>query len=299
MILSMVVEAATEKLATWSTRCSCHERFCKILGPGLMQNLYDKHFHGLWNSCPCSGCRSSDLAMDKLGEVVDELWRESSTILLVNLMSMAGSNLTSEQTERLMMELQWIRVAMNALLRQTMQCWNVLPWVLAGIAHWDEDKARALANKVISQFKQDPRESVHHHRTWRLMQPGASFMRDLEAFAAGRPRSECSDDFLAELARLKFIPWNQTPIEARHSILSRRLGKQNTLGPARVSLSNRLLQFRRYLEQHGKSFMDKFTSIFEECHHVKRAANLVNMSSHPLWENITRDASTLKGVIGH
>ena len=42
--------------------------------------------------------------------------------------------------------------------------WQQLPWLLAGIAHHYEDRARECAAKVVHQYDASADEDVLHHR---------------------------------------------------------------------------------------------------------------------------------------
>ena len=50
------------------------------------------------------------------------------------------------------------------LVFDKLQHWQVLPWKLAALAHWDKEVVRATARKVLALFDAAPLDQDVHHR---------------------------------------------------------------------------------------------------------------------------------------
>eukprot|EP00969_Alexandrium_andersonii_P169402 7488767-Alexandrium_andersonii.AAC.1 len=69
--------------------------------------------------------------------------------------------LSPEEAARLQKDVDSVRAAMITELTVKLDYWQRLPWVMCGLAHPSEDKARTVAEAVLREFSKDPREHAH------------------------------------------------------------------------------------------------------------------------------------------
>ena len=117
--------------------------------------------------------------------------------------------------------------------------WQRLPWLLAGLAHLNEDTARRCANESIAQYDSAPDEAALHHRlTLEFCGKIGPLRADLEAFAAGASRDELPA-FRTEATKLFFIPVTERSIEEPHSRVMRAITYRHH-SPLSVTMSLRM-----------------------------------------------------------
>ena len=135
-----------------------------------------------------------------------------------------------------------------------------LPTHLCGLAHAEEDIARACGKRCIEAFERDPRREAHDDRTLYWMRKDCHLRRQLELFVAGKPRDECSLEFLEEVAALYFVPCVETTIEEKHARVA-NTKRARHLGPVAVSLANRFPMVISQVRA-GQFDMVKFLHLF-------------------------------------
>ena len=103
-----------------------------------------------------------------------------------------------------------------------MNFWARLPWKLCGMAHWDLDIARRIAEESILKFDElageDPTH-FHHYVAIQFLQIGGALRAHVEAFADGQ---DMHADLTLEVAKLRFIPIVERIIESPHALTKRR-----------------------------------------------------------------------------
>ena len=270
-----MIEAATDRLSQWVELCLCHDKLRKGLSKQQVRQLFRKHYKNRWSSCPCTGRRISELTADGLDRVIAELWNDMEQKVFNGMAKRHPHMLTPDVIASVTASVQYVRVHVNGHLQEKLNYLKQLPWVMAAFGHWDDYIFTKFAAKVLDMFAIDPRKDVHHRVTWRLLRPGSWFRAELEACARReKSRWECSNAFLVELGKLKFMPLHETPVEATHAKVSIRKGKRK-LGQVKVSLSNRLALFRNLVARYGKAFVNEFFSIFDQVRNPKGAAALL------------------------
>ena len=188
MELSLQIEGATKHLAFWCRGCICHQYLTlsePSMGRRALSETFSQQFSGRWHSCPCSGRRAPELAVDKVGEILTQVWADFERALLRGL---CRSGLGTDDRTRIVREYNAARVHVAATLRIKLGYWQSLPWLLAGVAHHDEQLARRTAQAALDNFDSDPRECAQHRITWKLLRPGAPFRAELEKVARGESR---------------------------------------------------------------------------------------------------------------
>ena len=97
-------------------------------------------------------------------------------------------------------------------LRTKLDFWVRLPWLLAALALPDEESARAHGQRALHDFHQDPRQEVHHRKTWDLLRLGVAFLEGLLAFLRGTPRWECGLAFTSQVSVFRLWSTAETVI---------------------------------------------------------------------------------------
>jgi hypothetical protein len=163
--------------------------------------------------------RADMMAHGRHLEVLRERWDETDIELLIGA-SAELHPLNKDEMEILEADMQLAKAGLETELRMKCDYWLRLPWVLCGLAYEDEEQSRALGARALAAFDQDPRQSAHHPKTWRLLHAGSAFRNGLEYFIQGKPRWECNDAFTMQVAAFKYIPVTETDIEEKHARVS-------------------------------------------------------------------------------
>ena len=194
------------------------------------------------------------------------------------LQNNAVRGLSAEDVQLLEADLQQGRAALSFNLNTKLDYWQHLPWHLAGIAHYDEEVARACARQCRNMFDADPREDSHHCLTFSLLQGGCDFRSALDEFCEGSARSDLSQLFLQVIAKFAFMPVVETTVESRHAKVA--LESQLRLGPVRVSLANRLPLLENKIAREPELLQDLLKH-FMHMRHLRCIPGIFNFQGHP------------------
>jgi hypothetical protein len=157
--------------------------------------------------------------------------------------------------------------------------WGRLPWKLCGLAHHDQDDARQVAAEVLVSFDEffgDDPSYVHHALSVVFLAKTGLLRAQVLAFAEGGPMGR---ELFAEVAKLRFIPVVERSIEAKHSLITRRVQKNFRTGRV-VSLILRVPDLKETMRR-DNDFILRFAEIFTKVRNPKQAASLLGISSHP------------------
>ncbi len=177
----------------------------------------------------------------KLEEVVTHVWRDIECTLLSLSPLQHAASLSPENWASLFADLRACQAHIAALLQVKTQFWKSLPWCLVGLAHGDAQIVRQMATSAIAQFEKDPRREAHHRITWHWMNPAGPLRNSVDFLAKGVITVlECPAHVVKSIARLRFVVVVETTIENKHARVT-MARRKHTIGPVRVSLSNRLL----------------------------------------------------------
>lgn len=171
------------------------------------------------------------------------------------------------------------KASVTLALQTKLQFLSGLPWLLAGLAVVDEERARTIGRRALAQFEAAPAEALHHRVTWTLLQPGAAFREDLERFVDGTPRASLSSAFRGQVAEFRLWQFNETGMEAKHGRVALDSASHH-VGSTRVSLSVRQLVLQRRLCR-DPAYMEQLTREFERVRHVRQAAVAMGFDMHP------------------
>ena len=161
--------------------------------------------------------------------------------------------------------------------------WQQLPWVLAGLGHWDLDVCRRLAVDVIQLFDQSSQVQEQHHRvTWEWLSVGSTIRAALQAFADGAPMSRQLREAIANLIFIVVVERQQ---EGAHSIIKRGTQFRKVGGPF-VSLQLRGVQLMQFFDKHRDKLMDMFSKMCDP----KKVCSWFGLSRHPLYKAAVHNA---------
>lgn len=196
------LHSVSDDFCSWAEGCDCHA----FLRPHRRQNSFSRQRaeysleaeqlkaarsvlglsaadggDGVSFVCPMAGRRAPDLACKAALRHFQHLSEER----LQDLMH-SGLGIDLAEMQEVLTDFSQGRSAMQAYAFQKLQCWDVLPWKLAGIGHADGALALECAKQCLKDFADGPKDPHLHHRlAWANLIEGAAFRTELEKFIAG------------------------------------------------------------------------------------------------------------------
>ena len=152
------------------------------------------------------------MAAGGLQDYLSDVWAGVVSDLLAQ--PSPGSNpLTGEERERITTDLEAAKGHITLQLMQKLSFWETLPWVVAGVAHTDQGRARKCAVKAIQCWQEcaDPR--LHHRLTLKWFRDTVGFMANLARIVHGGSFEECDGTFKQIILELQWLPVIETTIE--------------------------------------------------------------------------------------
>lgn len=191
-----------------------------------------------------------------------------------------ASPLTAEGWDIVLHDCRAGQKYLMGLLQLKTAFWFQLPWLLVGLAHFDEQVAKQIARRAIQLFENDRRQDAHHRLTWLWLHPGGTLRKQLQAYAdTPALRVEIGQPFFRMVVRLRLVIVVETTMEAKHlrMTIARRC---RHIGPVRVSLSNRLLLLERWLCR-DQNHIEQVVSAFSKARSLRKACMLLGVDRHP------------------
>ena len=275
------LESVPEALAVWCERCPCHDAFYRIrtsVDPNFrlsQARLFSHHFGKGCFRCPMAGKRAPELAAGALLEHIQVLWQDCFATVLLG--DHGPGDTTDLEEKQLHDDIEICRASIHVQLKAKLGFYNRLPWYLFSLAHVSECVARQCAMHAVAMYSVDSRPGAHHRITEQLLRPGTPFRLCLDRFISGEARCTLPAEFVNVVASCRFVPVAETTIEAKHSKVAKIKEK---LGPARVSLCNRMGEIEKLLDSSKEAFA-AFVQLFDQARQSSRLAGLLNISGHP------------------
>jgi hypothetical protein len=222
--------------------------------------------------CPLRGKRAPEMAAGQLFAVLQQICDAKLQDVLV---SCSQAYLTPDQTASILQDFEFGKAQLRRALQQKLSFWSNLPWLLCGLAHFDEDVARDCARQAVALFDAAP-PSSHHRVASRVLGHGLDLRREVDEFIAGKPL----DDLPAlqdEVYPKAFITIVERRGEALHSELHKALAGRRT-GGSYASVALRMPEMRDCARP---STYEQFAQHIREVRNPKRAAMLLNLGAHP------------------
>ena len=271
----MALFNVVENLSSWFEGCACHEQHVKVRNRRAHSRKEGAQL-GLQVSCPMMGKRAPQLASGCLQDTFEEL----SSLHKASLLKRMSSRSLSPQEEALVMQdFEAGRNYISLGLQVKFDFWGKLPWRLAALAHEDVGVARAAACDML--LKRDGLDVadpslVHHPVTLRFLHDSSPLRGMLQSFSEGGPMS---DVLRTEVSKLAFMPVVERSIEAKHSLISRRVQKHWRSGRI-VSLTLRVPDIKAEMARDA-AFFQELTQAFALSRDPVKAAQQLGVHEHP------------------
>ena len=222
------VGTALEELHVWAERCHCHPRE-DVAGSWERKRSAFKQAYGV-ATCILRSCRAFACAVGEPLEILNRLLSGANTDLFLDP-SMMG--VSEEERRVIMSDFAAARRQLVFIFRVKLGHWRSLPWHMFGIAHPDEEKARACMQRCL-QLYEDPATRSDHWVCVVMLCPGSAGYDESVRFDAGGRRGNMPFPFIMA-ARLFFASVSERWIEGRHAVASKAFKKQPTVAPLRLA----------------------------------------------------------------
>ena len=267
------LEQVPYHLAQWSKGCPCHD-FIRI-GKKSDKNLALSLHYGNSQACPLAGKRAAEVATDKVQGILEELLGTCVHDALV-----ADHGLQPHQMKVLMVDADAAKAALVCQVVLKMDHWQRLPWLLCGLAHWDQEKVQRTAAKAVEAMQKHAPEAFSSLTAPWMREPLYS---DLKAVAAGTllvPNASMA--FRKAVSSLFWVPINESCM--KHASASKAARMATNLGPVAVSLSNRWRHLNAKLSESAQSsqFMTSLLKALDLARDPRVAAEKLGLLKHPL-----------------
>ena len=264
------------RLASWFEGCPCHEIIMST--PGDDQRICPARREAAmkadgvsYGRCVLSSCRVVESVDGKVDEVIDDINQEISLSFRHTLAMKDQDGLTPPLAEqdKAMVISDFTLALSNIKLGVSVKFgWlKNLPWLLAGLAHLDAEKARRFGRVCISIYdKQEPNE--RHRISRKFLQEGTVLRDDIASFISGNDMSEV---LRIEVAVFHLIPLSDRLIEREHLYLGQVTGYKKGISLGHHYTVKRFLTLSRDLQdpRYEAEFVDAFLKL---CCPTKEAA---------------------------
>ncbi|CAE7037690.1 unnamed protein product [Symbiodinium sp. CCMP2456] len=277
MILSVL--NIVDGLTAWFEGCACHEVFSDPHSKKKLSRLAEQEFRacGTQRTCPMKGKRAPELAAGCLDEVFLDLLNISRDSVLK---CMRMHQLSSEEESVLWQDFESSRSFLQMGLQIKFDFWGKVPWKLAALSHPDQDVARQAAGEMLqlSDGLDAAADSalLHHPVTVDFLGAASQLRPLVQAFADG---GHMAATLHKEASKLAFIPVVERSIEAKHSLISRRVQKNWRSGRI-VSLTLRVPDIKAEVAADAE-FLNRLTEAFGLVRDPRKAAHQLGIQDHP------------------
>ena len=254
----LALDSMVEKLGSWSEGCSCHEN---VLLSERSDYKRQKKLRRLINGsggptpvageCRLKGKRAPAMASGKL----HSFFAKITEISLSDLMQTVRWGLTEEEWQIIASEWSMASAHIQNELRQKLQFWEQLPWLLCAMALPDENEGRLFAAKCVDQYKSVLAMGVDevslHRVAQKFLSETSSLRIDMDRWISGEPLAHLPH-LQSEVQKLALVPIVERVIESRASHIRAAL-RSSRSGPVRASLALRMPEFEFGPRSHVKS----------------------------------------------
>ena len=144
-----------EHVSFWAESCPCRLKGIKIrdASTGEKRQKQDR--------CPLQGCQAPACAAGHLFTLLQDLFSRAHSHLVLH-----PSMAVPSEAERADIALDFNRIKCHFTFwfQVKFSHWGELPWILIGIAHWDDETARRCAGQSLQLFAGSSKDTPHHHR---------------------------------------------------------------------------------------------------------------------------------------
>jgi hypothetical protein len=168
-----------------------------------------------------------------------------------------------------------------------------LPWLCAGLAHRDEDKAKQCFRQCVHAWESLSQEQQgrSHYLSKRFLANGQC-RNELDEWAASstRLRKSLTTGTQEDIASMKFIPSVERSVERLHSLVKwgSKHGRQKRNGST-VSMAIRSVEIFKLVQDlsvAGAATLQTFADILRHTIDLRKAVSLCRMVSHPFIQKL-------------
>ena len=273
----LLLHKAVQHLRAWTEGCECHGRVAHLGGDG--QDMYQK--------CPLRSLRAAEVACGDLSQ----LMKTTFSLVEGQLLRCCRVPTSPDEWGQIVHDLKQGLAGVSAILALKLQCWQELPWIACGLAHYNEQKAMYCCQAALQQWeKASPTQRQQCPSEVACLFSDAGFLHVLQQFASGElPRAELPDAVIFRIARLYFIPICERRVEGKHSVIKKRTGYHRA-GPVAVSLALRHQEvIEEALERDPRRSFVNLATCFSSARHVRAWAKRMGLLHLPTLRNLEND----------
>ena len=198
---------------------------------------FQREFRNVSTSqCPVAGCRAPELAAGAVFDFLAQLFALAESELVQSFRDDMSTSDRAVVIDDFNAGKAWIELG----LRQKLDFWGRLPWLLCALGHWDVGK-RALCAQLAVRAWEDAEKagfqlSDHHPTSVLFLAPGGELREHVITCATS---GDVHPLLAWHVCRLKLIPTAERTIEQPHAIINLKVGKRNVVSP-HTSLAARI-----------------------------------------------------------
>ena len=279
--LSMLVllSEVTLHLIAWSESCPCHWH---LLTGGGSKSM-DASTRCLLESCPMRGRRAPELALNDFMQELSALSSHGATSLVQTF----PPDLPVEERTKVVQDFEMGRSFLTAVLTLKTSHFRSFPWLAAGLAHHDQERAREVWNRIRCLSDEVPEAVRLRKQLPRLF--SSDVLQQGDQWCCGADLTSCPL-FAAEVAGLALIPTAERRVEAQHARTQKGSKKSPCHSPAYMSLQIRAKDLREAMCGNPKDFIAQLAPCVNQCRSYKKAATTMRLGRHPAaGSSATRD----------
>ena len=161
-------------------------------------------------TCPLAGLPGPELVVGDWKRALESTLRSHAAEALTK-----AYGPTDAERSQLLLESNRAKARLLSVLEVKLHFYNLIPHALLGVAHPNEDLARAAAIKCLHQVKDVPVGKLHSLA--KNMQGSSAVALQMQAFASGEARANLPDLWQA-LMPLQYIRTTECTIEGKHAL---------------------------------------------------------------------------------
>ena len=220
-----MVDAVVRLLKTtsdWGESCACH--WAEVGLERVSRHSRRKRFQAAYGaaSCPMRTMQAPACAAGFHFELLSRFAETAHTDLL---MDPAFALLGEEDRASVLADFARARSHITTSFRLKLSHWRQLPWVLFGLAHWEEERAAECARRALALYASAPPAAPHHWLSAVLCEPGGVGHAQMTLLVSGQRRLVELPFLCAMAARLRFASVTERWIEGRHARAKAVLGR--------------------------------------------------------------------------
>lgn len=277
---SMVSSLTTQvhSIAAWSEGCHCHE----LVGVGKSRYARDKalepDFGPSHFGCPLETMR--------LPELVAGDWlaaqQRAIEVAQTELLTQTQVWCSPQEWHQILSEFHVAQaeLAMNLKIKTSFTA--KLPWMLAGLAHYNPGVVQRIAKEAIDAYDSTPEETRKdlHKEAHRFLSPTHRLRAEMEKLAAGVALGALSRRAQRHISKLRFISLSERVIEAGHKDI-KTSSEHHKLGEIAVSSAVRTTFVLERQARLQPDMIHQLVKCVAACRRAKDMPQKFHLQKHP------------------